>query len=215
MITGWPLKDRATFDAILGMARETDRAAAILACALLEDHLEEMLRTELRDSSVFKELFGVSRPLGFFSAHNQLAYLMKIYGKPFYEEMRILSQIRNKFAHYYADGQGRFIGSFKAPAIAEMAAKLALIKPLLEKELRRSKRFSGDRRALENKQNEINQILSDAKANYLETCALCASALTGSLDSKIREAIWAESYPPPPNMMRWLQDDGSWVKEEE
>jgi hypothetical protein len=185
MITGWPLKDRATFDAIIGMAwRETDRAAAILACALLEGHLE----TKLKDG-------GVARPPRPFSTKNKLAYQMKIYGEPFYEEMKTLSQIRNKFAHRYADEEGRFIGGFRAPVIAEMSKRLALIKPLLEKELRYHKRFSGDRRALENKENEINRILTDAKAKYLQTCALCASALNGSLDSKVREAIWAESYP--------------------
>jgi hypothetical protein len=198
MITGWPLKDRATFDAIIGMARETDRAAAILAGTLLEDHLERKLKSELRNSSVTGQLFDVGRPLAFFAAQNQLAYVMKIYGRPFYQEMHIVSQIRNNFAHFYADKEGPFISDFKSPVIAKLTDELQLITPLLEKNLRYAK-------GLEHTQEEVSSILDDPKRKYLETCALCACALNGSLDSEILAAIWADNYPPPPN---WRPNDG-------
>jgi hypothetical protein len=215
MLAGWPLKDRATADAIMHMALGADRASAILAGTILEDHLESRLKAGLRDSAVFDKLFDVGRPLGFFASQNQLAYLIKLYGKPFYQEMDILAQVRNKFAHSYSDKEGRFIKDFKSPAIAELVSKLELIQPLLEKKLRSAKRFSISERDYEQTKDDVDNLLSDPKRKYLETCALCASALHGYLDSEMLKAIWAETYPPPPNMMLWRQPDGSWLEEAE
>src|ERR1019366_9536601 len=129
------------------------------ACVLLEDHLERKLQRDLRHSDLFETLFGVGRPLNFFGAQNQLAYLMKIYGKPFYRELETIGSIRNKFAHLYSDKEGRFIKGFKSSVIAKLCGQLSLIEPLLEKELESKKRLRGNRRGLEMKEAEVKRIL--------------------------------------------------------
>ena len=114
---GWALTNAIESDAIFSMLfKQTDRAAAIIACVLVEDRLETMLKNKLRESSQFDKLFGVSRPLHFFGARNQLAYLMGIYGKPFFQELQVIGTIRNKFAHLVSD-KGQPVSNFESEPV--------------------------------------------------------------------------------------------------
>ncbi len=193
-MVGWFITDSVEGAAILGLLNESDRAAAIIACTLLEDRLEKKLKSILRDSDVFKKLFCVGRPLHFMGARNQLAYLMNVYGKPFYRELEMIGSIRNKFAHLIAD-KGRPIKNFKSPVIKDLCDGLKLIEPIQMAESKRRAGLSAGKPPSWARGTDPADVLTDPKRKYLATCALCSSALSGHLDQKVIKAIWADNYP--------------------
>jgi hypothetical protein len=117
LVGGWRLGDKLTSEAILGLLLEdSDRAAAIVACTILEDSLEKKLKSTLRNSTSFEKLFGTGQPLHFFGSRNRLAYLMRIYGKPFFTEygrsllmpkMRVNEQHNERASAAANEGRGR------------------------------------------------------------------------------------------------------------
>jgi len=193
-MTGFFIADSIEGSAIIGLLNESDRAAAIIACTLVEDRLEKRLKRVLRDSSIFKNLFDTDRPLHFFAARNQLAYLMHIYGKPFYTEMETIGSIRNKFAHLIAD-KGRPVKNFKSPVIKDLCDRLKLLEPIQVAESKRHAELSLGRPPSWAEGLDPKDMLSDPKRKYLATCGLCSSALSGHLDAKAIKAIWADIYP--------------------
>jgi hypothetical protein len=188
------LADAVTSEAIFSLLHESDRGAAILACTLVEGQLEGKLRSALRDSKLFETLFGVGRPLNFFGARNQLAYLMRIYGKPFYSELETICAIRNKFAHSFAD-KGRPIKTFKSPVIKDLCDKLRLIEPLLRAKEDRATSLRIGKLPSWMGDGPYLGPLNDPRTKYEHTCGLCSSALNGHLDQEIRNAIWGDTFP--------------------
>jgi hypothetical protein len=196
LIGGWPLTDAVESEAIASLLfKDSDRAAAIVACTILEDKLEKKLQASLRNSSVFKSLFDVGRPLNFFEAKNQLAYLMKIYGKPFYQELKIIGQVRNKFAHLYAE-KGQAIKAFNSPIIKGLCDELSLMEKLLKAEAKQ-KEDLGLLLGLPSWAKKATNLegLKNPRIRYVNTCGLCVSALSGRLNPNIREIIWADAIP--------------------
>jgi hypothetical protein len=193
-MTGFFIADSMEGSAIIGLLNESDRAAAIIACTLVEDRLEKKLKSVLRDSTVFKTLFGTGHPLHFFGARNQLAYLMHIYGNPFYTELETIGSIRNKFAHLIAD-KGRPVNNFKSPVIKDLCDRLKLLEPIQMAESKRHGELSLGRPPSWAKGSDPKDVLIDPKRKYLATCGLCSSALSGHLDAKVIKAIWADRYP--------------------
>lgn len=192
---GWGIKHRRELDAIIGLGGESDRAAAIVAATIVEDRLERKLKTVLRNSkSVFELLFSSNRPLHFVSARNHLAYLMRVYGKPFYQEMGTIGSIRNKFAHIIADDKDRPVKDFKSPIIQELCDELKLLKPILLGESK-SREVGSTGKSPSWAKIAPQDALSDPKTKYLMTCALCAGVLSGHLDQKIIKAVLAETAP--------------------
>jgi hypothetical protein len=78
----------------------SDRAAAIVAAAFVEDHLTAFLKsTFVQEPSLLKELFRPSGPLGFFSTKIDLGYLNHKYSRIAWKELHKIREIRNAFAH--------------------------------------------------------------------------------------------------------------------
>jgi hypothetical protein len=78
----------------------SDRAAAIVAAACVEDQLGGALQAGMeRDESVLREVFRSSGPLGSFSAKISLGYLLGLYEKDMKKELDTIKEIRNLFAH--------------------------------------------------------------------------------------------------------------------
>jgi mannitol operon repressor len=76
---------------------ETDRAAAILGAAMLDDILAEILGSFLVPSKISENL--LTGPLESFSSRTDAAYALGFIDEAEHKELRILGQIRNKFAH--------------------------------------------------------------------------------------------------------------------
>src|SRR5438093_8254281 len=100
-MAGWTIS--AEESAIVGgLHKESDRAVAIIGACLLEDRIEIAIKAKLRvDEALENEVFNVNRPLGTFSAKNDVAYLLRCYGRASHRELETINKIRNKFAHYY------------------------------------------------------------------------------------------------------------------
>jgi DNA-binding MltR family transcriptional regulator len=80
--------------------RETDRAAALLAAAMLDDKLLEILESFFAKSDSSKKLLrGPGAPLGTFAARIEAAHALGFLDDAEYGEIHIIRKIRNRFAH--------------------------------------------------------------------------------------------------------------------
>jgi DNA-binding MltR family transcriptional regulator len=93
-------------EAIEELDKGTDRSAAIIALALIDARLSEVLRKKLTpdDSSysarIRKQLFRPDGALGSFSARICLCHLMGVLTAEAHTDLIILAKIRNDFARY-------------------------------------------------------------------------------------------------------------------
>jgi len=78
---------------------ETDRGAAVLAAILLDGLLEKLIRASFIKDSRVKLLFKNDHILQSFYAKINLAYFAGLIPKPVFEDLKLICEIRNKFAH--------------------------------------------------------------------------------------------------------------------
>jgi DNA-binding MltR family transcriptional regulator len=80
--------------------KQTDRGAALVAGAWVDDALRELIKTRFRpDCQPGDELLGTDRPLGSFSARIKAAYCFGWIDGEARSDLEILRGIRNNFAH--------------------------------------------------------------------------------------------------------------------
>src|SRR5271166_520115 len=106
------------------MREDSDRAAGVLAGAILETRLERALRSKLcQGSKVHEEktnqLFRPSGPIGSFSAID-LGLLLGFYSETVWKELVTIKKIRNAFAHQLA------VTSFDASPVSDWVQTLTL-----------------------------------------------------------------------------------------
>ena len=79
---------------------ETDRGAALVGAALIDDRLERLLSSHLIDCKESKELLsGGNAPLGTLNARIKMAYCLGLITELEYKECDTIRKIRNEFAH--------------------------------------------------------------------------------------------------------------------
>jgi len=79
---------------------ESDRAAAILGAASLDNKLEKLLRAYFIDESdIIQGLLYPDGPLGSFAVRIKLAYVLGLITKTEYLDLKYIKEIRNQFAH--------------------------------------------------------------------------------------------------------------------
>ncbi len=79
---------------------ESDRAAAIVGAALLDAHLEQLIRSFLIDEQKEVEsLFEFTGPFGSFGARIKVAFSLGLISRDEYDDLKIIQGIRNEFAH--------------------------------------------------------------------------------------------------------------------
>ncbi len=84
----------------LSLNAESDRGCALMAASFLDQELENIIRRFLVDSdNVFDELFGVSRPIGSFSARIDCAYMLGLIDSVIRRDLHLIRKIRNEFGH--------------------------------------------------------------------------------------------------------------------
>jgi DNA-binding MltR family transcriptional regulator len=82
------------------LQRETDRGAALVGAAFLDDAVRALIRAALvADSKTAEGLFEYPGPLHSLAARTDLAYCMGLIGKAAYQDMRLIRELRNRFAH--------------------------------------------------------------------------------------------------------------------
>ena len=79
---------------------ETDRGVALLAVAFLDDVLDLLLRASfVNDAEAVNRLIGPGRPLESFGSRAHIAYCMGLLGADVYNDINLIREIRNDFAH--------------------------------------------------------------------------------------------------------------------
>jgi hypothetical protein len=105
--------------------KETDRAAAVLAVAYIDDRLKELLLSKFVGSQNFVEdLFSAERPLSSVSAKVSVAYAVGLVSLPVAQDLHLIRRIRNDFAH-------KVHGlSFRTPEITSRVNEIRILKAL-------------------------------------------------------------------------------------
>lgn len=80
---------------------ETDRGAALVGAALLDQQLLELLTSHFLKQKPTKELLeGGTAPLGTFSARIKVAYCLGLVTDLEHKELQLIRKVRNEFAHH-------------------------------------------------------------------------------------------------------------------
>jgi DNA-binding MltR family transcriptional regulator len=101
----WHLRSDEEAKAIHELDNTSDRAAAIVAGAILDDRLEETLKGLMVDhqknasTSVHNNMFRSSGPLGSFSAKVDLCLMIGLFSPEAWRDLDYVREIRNEFAH--------------------------------------------------------------------------------------------------------------------
>jgi DNA-binding MltR family transcriptional regulator len=92
-----PEEDQPIIDEI---ERQTDRAAALIAQAYMEQRLLNAIKAPLENEDDIQQgLFRPSGPLGSFSSRIDLARLLGIIEPRIHKTLHVIREIRNEFAH--------------------------------------------------------------------------------------------------------------------
>lgn len=79
---------------------ESDRAAAVLGEAFVDEALKELLVQFLVDDSEFLDDFiGIHGPIGPFVVRAKLAYALGLIRKSTYRVLKVIADVRNEFGH--------------------------------------------------------------------------------------------------------------------
>ena len=84
------------------LQKETDRGVALVGAAFLDDAVRALIRAAfIGESETADRLFEYPRPLHSFAARMDLAYCMGLIGKAMYQDLGLVREIRNRFAHQH------------------------------------------------------------------------------------------------------------------
>ncbi|MCD2453811.1 MltR family transcriptional regulator [Methylicorpusculum oleiharenae] len=87
----------------LDLLNESDRGAVIVAAAILEDDLSELLKDAIQRNGLsgkqINEIFDLSGPLSSFSSKSLICYAFGLISKDTFEDLAKIRKLRNKFAH--------------------------------------------------------------------------------------------------------------------
>lgn len=89
----------AALNECLLVKQDDDRAVALIGGSILDDCLEQYLRSRIPDKTVFDWLFNIGRPLGSFSGKIKFARASNMIGPKVHDELDRIREIRNAFAH--------------------------------------------------------------------------------------------------------------------
>lgn len=80
--------------------KESDRGAALVGAALIDDRLERLLRSHLIASRTLEELLESASPvLGSFESRTRMCYVLGLITRGERAECQVIGEIRNQFAH--------------------------------------------------------------------------------------------------------------------
>jgi hypothetical protein len=118
----WIPQDDEELQAILQLEKDSDRAAAIVASAILEGRLFYAICDRLHPSPEMPDpLFGSGRPLESFSSRIELGYRIGLYGLQARNDLNTMRRIRNAFVHHIT------ATDFKSQRIRDLCNNLKLV----------------------------------------------------------------------------------------
>ena len=105
--------------------KETDRSAAIIGAAFLDEHLKQLLANFMVDDpNEVKQLLSQESPLGSFGARIRAAYCLGLISRQYFESLKLIKDVRNAFAHQL---HGL---TFEDKDVADACKKLQALQPL-------------------------------------------------------------------------------------
>jgi DNA-binding MltR family transcriptional regulator len=124
---------------------ESERAAAVLGAAYLDDLLRQLLESFfVEDARAANELLSDLNALGMYSARSRLSYALGLISSDERDDLAQIGAIRNKFAHRKDDL------SFDKPPISDHCANFALIRERFTAEPQLADAYPQDQRSLYN-----------------------------------------------------------------
>lgn len=104
--------------------QESDRGAALVAAAMLDERLEEILCSFFVENSAARELLaGFNAPLGTFSSRASAAFALGLIQENEFKEISLIRKIRNEFGHGWESM------SFESEPVASLTARLPWLGP--------------------------------------------------------------------------------------
>lgn len=112
---------------ILELEHQSDRGAAIVGVAWVEEELQAAIESFLeQDKKAWDRLFGRSGPLGTLSSKIDLACLLGMSTKVITSDLHILRELRNVFAHTIAAKDNTAL-TFGSPHIKDKCLALKCV----------------------------------------------------------------------------------------
>lgn len=97
---GWTVQTEEHKKTVEEIEKQTDRGAALMAGAFLEERLLQAIKATIyQNSRINGRMFRADGPLGSFSALIDLGFMLGIYGVKRHQTMHAIRRIRNDFAH--------------------------------------------------------------------------------------------------------------------
>jgi hypothetical protein len=121
--------DRFSHELLGAIYEQSDRSAGIIAGCLIENLLEDLLRTNLRKGKETDWLLDRIGPLGAHGPRIRLARALNLVDDRVYADLIAINDIRNTFAHnaHLPDNHhNHHIATFDSPKIAGKCANLTL-----------------------------------------------------------------------------------------
>jgi hypothetical protein len=96
----WSHRNASEKEAHAEIENSSDRAAAVLGAAFIDDRLTEAIKARFhQDKKVLERLFGHAGALSTFSAKIDVAFSIGMLSKEAIEDLHVIRKVRNEFAH--------------------------------------------------------------------------------------------------------------------
>lgn len=171
--------------------RGSDRAVAVVCLAIVENRLTDLLKAAMRkDEKTQEELFNPSGPIGSLGTKIKLAYMLGLIHADVYSDLRLVTKIRNEFAHSVR------ITSFDEPSIKRRISSLHAFQVWKFLEQQQSAALT-DPNADSNAKLQA-QILRDELSAWRDTFKMCLRLYIWKLVmSTKRVNQWSAARPEP------------------
>lgn len=168
----WMVLSDAEHQAVKELNSISDRSAAIVGAAFLDNRIALKLSYLMKDDkTVREELLENSGPLATFSSRIRLGYMLGLYSEEVYKDLHIIRKIRNFFAH---DLDKR---DFQNDSISDQCRNLKVVdKRVIPKETSQDPKYAGIGTFMV--MDEPASALSDPRKRYLYSVRLFVGSLT-------------------------------------
>lgn len=142
----------------------SDLAAALIASSFLDECLRSLLMASFRAGDTSEALLRPRGALGTYAARTDLAYSLGLIDKQALKALRTIGEIRNAFAHSYAEG------TFEHPDIAPLCSRLDYTYELFVNQ----RRGGGDP---DHVRRELDRFFTKQRNRFTYTCVTLGQTL--------------------------------------
>jgi len=130
--------------------KETDLACVLIATSYLDEILKSLLQSHFRKGDLAKSLLSASGALGTFARRRNMAYCLTLISKKKYDDLKIIENIRNHFAHSH------LMLSFSESKLIELTNNLSFCDILLKTHLYKEVENPTEQETKNNARNRFN-----------------------------------------------------------